>query len=61
VGIGLLWPILLPLHATGGGGNEGLDLLTLGNVTDPKRLYAHALLAWIYFGMLPPPSTYVGT
>jgi len=49
VGIGLLWPILLPLHATGGGGNEGLDLLTLGNVTDPKRLYAHALLAWIYF------------
>ncbi|KAK5212168.1 hypothetical protein LTS13_007962 [Exophiala xenobiotica] len=49
VGIVLLWPILLPLHATGGGGNGGLDLLTLGNVTDPRVLYAHALLAWIYF------------
>ncbi|KAL6243345.1 hypothetical protein RBB50_009897 [Rhinocladiella similis] len=49
VGIGLLCPILLPLHATGGGGNQGLDLLTMGNITNPQRLYAHALLAWVYF------------
>jgi hypothetical protein len=50
VGIVLLWPILLPLHATGGAGNTDLDLLTLGNVKDPRRFYAHALLAWVYFG-----------
>jgi hypothetical protein len=49
VGIGLLWPILLPLHATGGAGNRELDALTLGNVVSPNRFYAHAILAWVYF------------
>ena len=49
VGVVLLWPILLPLHATGGGGNVELDALTLGNVVDHNRLYAHAILAWVYF------------
>ncbi|KAL2394726.1 putative membrane protein C24H6.13 [Exophiala dermatitidis] len=49
VGIALLWPVLLPLHATGGAGNTELDRLTLGNVVSGKRLYAHALLAWVYF------------
>lgn len=50
VGILLLWPILLPLHATGGAGNRELDALTLGNVVSTNRLYAHAILAWAYFG-----------
>jgi calcium permeable stress-gated cation channel len=49
VGVVLLWPILLPLHATGGAGNKELDALTLGNVVSPRRLYAHAVLAWVYF------------
>ncbi|EXJ79879.1 hypothetical protein A1O3_08164 [Capronia epimyces CBS 606.96] len=49
VGVALLWPILIPLHATGGGGNTELDRLTLGNVVSARRLYAHALLAWVYF------------
>ena len=49
VGMALLWPILLPLHATGGGGNLELDCLTMGNVVDSKRFYAHAVLAWLYF------------
>ncbi|EXJ83892.1 hypothetical protein A1O1_07521 [Capronia coronata CBS 617.96] len=49
VGIALLWPILIPLHVTGGAGNTELDRLTLGNVVDGRRLYAHALLAWVYF------------
>jgi hypothetical protein len=52
VGIALLWPILIPLHATGGAGNQELDRLTLGNVKNPQRLYAHAVLAWAYFGEL---------
>ncbi|KIX09911.1 uncharacterized protein Z518_00992 [Rhinocladiella mackenziei CBS 650.93] len=49
VGIGLLWPILIPLHVTGGAGNQQLDRLTLGNVVSAQKLYAHALLAWVYF------------
>ncbi len=52
VGVVLLWPILLPLHATGGGGNDELDALTLGNVVSHNRLYAHAILAWVYFSKL---------
>lgn len=51
VGILLLWPILIPLHITGGAGNHALDAVTLGNVVNPKRLYAHTALAWVYFGM----------
>jgi hypothetical protein len=49
VGVGLLWPILLPLHATGGAGNRELDALTLGNVVSANRLYAHVILSWVYF------------
>ncbi|KJZ75460.1 hypothetical protein HIM_05156 [Hirsutella minnesotensis 3608] len=48
----ILWPILFPVHATGGGGLQQLDLLTIGNVKDPKRLYAHALSAWVFFGFV---------
>lgn len=59
VGILLLWPILIPLHITGGAGNQALDALTLGNVVSAKRLYAHAALAWVYFGMSHPRKTKV--
>lgn len=50
VGLVLLWPILIPLHVTGGAGNDALDSLTIGNVVSAKRLYAHVVLAWVYFG-----------
>lgn len=50
VGCCLTWPVLLPLHATGGGEHVQLDKLTFGNITNPRKYYAHALLAWIYFG-----------
>ncbi|KAJ9612485.1 hypothetical protein H2200_004082 [Cladophialophora chaetospira] len=52
VGVILLWPILLPLHVTGGAGNTELDALTLGNVVSHNRLYAHAILAWVYFSFV---------
>ncbi|OQV05168.1 hypothetical protein CLAIMM_09952 [Cladophialophora immunda] len=52
VGVILLWPILLPIHATGGAGNQGLDCLTLGNVVNHNRLYAHTLLSWVYFAFI---------
>lgn len=50
VGCCLTWPILIPLHATGGRGNTELDRVTFGNIVSPRRYYAHAFLAWIYFG-----------
>src|SRR5690349_1725736 len=52
VGCILIFPILLPIHATGGGGNTGLDILTMGNVTSKTYYYAHATIAWIYFGFV---------
>lgn len=51
VGLLLTWPILLPLHSLGGKGSQQLDKLTFGNISDAKWLYAHALIAWVYFGM----------
>ena len=48
----ILWPVLFPLHATGGRGLSQLDALTIGNVDDPKKLYAHAFMAWVFFGTL---------
>lgn len=50
VGCLVAWPILFPLHATGGRGQQELELLTIGNVKNPNRLYANALVAWLLFG-----------
>ncbi|KAL3476478.1 hypothetical protein BJX99DRAFT_140753 [Aspergillus californicus] len=43
------WPVLLPIHATGGAGNTQLDALSFSNIKDPKRYYAHAVMACVYF------------
>jgi hypothetical protein len=51
VGAILTWTVLIPLHRYGGSGGEQLDLLTFGNVSNPTWYYAHALMAWVYFGM----------
>lgn len=50
VGCLIAWPLLFPLHATGGNGQQELELLTMGNVKNPNRLYANALVAWLLFG-----------
>lgn len=52
VGLTLIWPILLPLHSYGGGGTTQLDSITFGNITKPSWCYAHALIAWVYFGFI---------
>lgn len=52
VGIVLTWPILLPVNATGGGGQYGFNQLSFTNVTNPNRYFAHALLAYFYFGFV---------
>ena len=50
LGCCLILPVLLPLHATGGGNGAELDALTFGNVSETSRYYAHAVLAGIFFG-----------
>lgn len=52
VGLCLTWPILLPLHGTGGSGLSELDLLTIGNVLRNSKFYAHVVIAWCFFGKL---------
>jgi len=49
----IIFPILLPINATGGNDNSGLDQLSFSNVANPHRFFAHAFLSWIfYFGLL---------
>lgn len=47
----MTWPILFPVNATGGGKQEQLDRISFSNVSNSDgRYYAHALLAWLFFG-----------
>ena len=48
-GCALTWPILFPVNATGGGNSTQLDKIGIGNVTKKKHLYAHAVIAWVFF------------
>lgn len=48
VGCLVTWPILFPVNATGGGGQEGLDILSFSNVTPGPRYFAQALVAWVF-------------
>lgn len=52
----ITWPILLPLHATGGNGNTELDILSFSNVKNPSRYYANAIVACVYFSQLSVSS-----
>lgn len=45
----VIFPILLPINATGGNGKKGLDQLSFSNVHDHKRFYAHALLSLFFY------------
>ena len=48
----ITWPILFPVNATGGGGAEQFDLLSMANVVNVNRFYAHALVAWVFLGFI---------
>jgi hypothetical protein len=52
VGCCLTWPILFPINATGGGGQEQLDILSFANVEDKNRYYAHVFVAWTFIGFI---------
>ncbi|KAJ9502449.1 hypothetical protein H2202_001570 [Exophiala xenobiotica] len=52
VGCCLTWPVLFPVNATGGGGSTQLDKISFSNVYDRRRLYAHAVVAWVFFAFI---------
>lgn len=49
----IAWPILLPIHGTGGNNLFQLEELTIGNIKVPLRYFAHVAVAWVFFGALP--------
>ena len=51
-GCAITWPVLFPVNATGHGGQQQLDILSMSNVKDPKRYYAHAVVAGVYLGFV---------
>lgn len=51
----ITWPILFPIHITGGRGQLELERLSIGNVASSNKLYANAVVAWLFFGILPLP------
>lgn len=44
------WVVLLPVNAVNGNGNTGLDQLSISNVKDHHRYYAHAFVSWAFYG-----------
>jgi hypothetical protein len=50
-GMIITWPVLFPINATGGGGFSQLEAISLSNVVGTQRLYAHAVVAWFFFGL----------
>lgn len=51
-GAAITWVILFPVNFTDDGDATQLDRLGFGNVRHKDRLYAHAVVAWVYFGFV---------
>ncbi|RPB20551.1 DUF221 family protein [Terfezia boudieri ATCC MYA-4762] len=47
-----IFPILFPINITGGGGQQGLDIISFSNCTKKERYYAHVFVAWVFFGFV---------
>merc|ERR1711939_710155 len=52
VGACITFPVLFPINATGGAGQRQLDILSMSNVENPWKFFAHAGCAWIFFGFI---------
>ncbi|KZM24391.1 membrane protein [Ascochyta rabiei] len=52
----ITWPVLFPVNATGGAGQEQFDILSMSNVkqtkTNVNRYYAHAIISCIFLGLV---------
>jgi len=42
----------MPINAAGGGTGNELDRVSIGNVAEEKYLYAHAIVAWVFFSFV---------
>lgn len=47
-----VFPILFPINITGGGGQQGIDMLSFSNCKKKERYYAHAFVAWAFFSFV---------
>ncbi|KAL9126623.1 MAG: hypothetical protein Q9217_004361 [Psora testacea] len=61
VGCCIVWPVLFPVNATGGGNQKELNILSFSNVNNPTRFYAHTFIAWIYFSKTLPLNSVITT
>ncbi|KAJ4015809.1 hypothetical protein NW752_006732 [Fusarium irregulare] len=52
VGMLIAWPILFPIHITGGNKLSQLDILTIGKISDKARMFAHVAVAYMFFGFV---------
>ncbi|KAI4757530.1 DUF221-domain-containing protein [Aureobasidium sp. EXF-3400] len=52
VGTIITWVFLLRVNYNGGGSQSELDMFTFSNVSDPSKLYWHALCAWLFLGFV---------
>ncbi|KAJ4266131.1 hypothetical protein NW762_004111 [Fusarium torreyae] len=52
VGMLISWPILFPIHITGGNTLSQLDILTIGKISDKTRMFAHVAVAYMFFGFV---------
>lgn len=52
VGCCMTWPVLFPVNITGGGDQQQLDILSMSNIANPIRYYAHAFVAWVFLGFI---------
>ncbi|KAK1752140.1 hypothetical protein QBC47DRAFT_389846 [Echria macrotheca] len=55
VGCCISWPVLFPVNATGGGGQQQLDILSYSNIDSKNgknRYYAHCFVSWAFLGFV---------
>jgi hypothetical protein len=52
IGALITWPVLLPANWTGGGSSKELNRFGIGNVKNKDHLYAHAVVAWVFFSFV---------
>ncbi|CAK7892679.1 uncharacterized protein Rsn1p [[Candida] anglica] len=44
------YAVLLPINAVRGNNNTGFDQLSISNVSDSGRYYAHVFIGWVFYG-----------
>jgi hypothetical protein len=56
LGCCITWPVLFPVNATGGVGQQQFDILSMSNVrqegVNVNRYYAHALVSCVFLGLV---------